>query len=173
MLVRIAIWRIAFCLALLGGAVAPLLLAAPAYAVTMEDVRQALAEKRSFDAFQYLKELAEAGNAEAQYELAGFYHWGRIASADFTKARQWYERAAKQGNVDAMLGLAVIYGHGQGVPQDKAASYRWLVLASSQHLDPEEAARIASARDDLATHLNSQQIEAALAQARSFVPKPE
>ena len=165
--------RIAICLALLGGAMAPLMMAAPAYAVTMDDVRSAIAEKRPFDAFQYLKELAEAGNPEAQYELGGFYHWGRVGSADFAKARQWYERAAKQGNVDAMLGLAVIHGHGQGVPQDKAASYRWLVLASSQHLAPEDAARIASARDDLAKHLTAQQIEAALAEARSFTPKPE
>lgn len=165
--------RILICLALLGGTAAPFLMAAPAYAVTMEDVRRALIEKRSFDAFQYLLELAEAGNAEAQYELGGFYHWGRITAADFTKARTWYERAAKQGNVDAMLGLAVIYGHGQGVPQDKAASFRWLVLASGQHLAPEDAARVASARDDLAKHLTAQQIEAALAEARSFAPRPE
>jgi TPR repeat protein len=165
--------RILICLTLLGGAGAPFFMAAPAYAVTMEDVRTALLEKRSFDAFQYLLRLAEAGNAEAQYELGGFYHWGRITAADFTKARTWYERAAEQGNVDAMLGLAVIYGHGQGVPQDKAISYRWLVLASSQHLAPEEAARIASARDDLAKHLTAQQIEAALAEARSFLPRPE
>ena len=165
--------RILICVALIGGAAAPLLVAAPAHAVTMEDVRKALAEKRSFDAFQYLKELAEAGNPEAQYELGGFYHWGRISAADFTKARQWYERAAKQGNADAMLGLAVIYGHGQGVPQNKAASYRWLVLASGQRLAPEDAARIASARDDLARQLTAEQIEAALAEARSFVPKPE
>src|SRR5215510_2475581 len=167
--VRSAICRIVVCMVLLVGAV----VTAPAYAVTMNDVRQALEEKRSFDAFQYLKELAQAGNAEAQYELGGFYHWGKIASADFGKARQWYERAAKQGNTDAMLGLAVIYGHGQGVPQDKAASYRWLVLASSQHLSPEDAARVAAARDDLAKHLTPQQIDAALAEARTFVPKPE
>jgi TPR repeat protein len=165
--------RLLICLALLGGAMAPFMVAAPAYAVTMEDVRKAIAEKRPFDAFQDLKELAETGNPEAQYELGGFYHWGRVSSADFAKARQWYERAAKQGNTDAMLGLAVIYGHGQGVPQDKAASFRWLVLASSQHLSPEDAARVAAARDDLAKHLTAQQIEAALAEARTFVPKPE
>ena len=53
------------------------------------------------------------------------------------------------------------------------AAYRWLVLASSQHLAPEDAARIADARDDLAKHLTAQQINAALAEARSFVPKPE
>jgi len=165
--------RIAICLALLGGAMAPFMVTAPAYAVTMDDVRKALAEKRPFDAFQDLKELAETGNPEAQYELGGFYHWGKVAAADFTKARQWYERSAKQGSADAMLGLAVIYGAGQGVPQDKAASYRWLVLASSQHLAPEDAARISAARDDLAKHLTAQQIEGALAEARSFVPKPE
>jgi TPR repeat protein len=165
--------RIAICLALVGGAMAPFMATAPAYAVTMEDVRKAITEKRPFDAFQDLKELAEAGNPEAQYELGGFYHWGKVAAADFTKARHWYERAAMQGNTDAMLGLAVMYGHGQGVPQDKAAAYRWLVLASSQHLEPQDAARIAAARDDLATHLTAQQIEAALAEARSFVPKPE
>jgi hypothetical protein len=165
--------RIAICLALLGGVTAPLAMAVPAHAATMEDVRQAMAEKRPFDAFQYLQELAESGNPEAQYELGGFYHWGRVGATDYAKARTWYERAAKQGKVDAMLGLAVIYGHGQGVPQDKAASYRWLVLASSQHLEPQDAARIASARDELAQHLTAQQIEAALAEARSFVPRPE
>jgi Sel1 repeat len=165
--------RIVICLMMLAGCAVPMWTAAPAVAATMEDVRQAIAEKRSFDAFQYLQELAEAGNAEAQYELGGFYHWGRVAAANFTKARQWYERAAKQGNADAMLGLAVLYGHGQGVPQDKVASYRWLVLASGQHLPPEDAARIADARDDLARHLTPEQIEGALAEARSFTPRPE
>ncbi|HEV8388731.1 MAG TPA: tetratricopeptide repeat protein [Dongiaceae bacterium] len=166
--------RILICLALLGGAAMPFWMATPAFAVTMEDVRKAVAEKRMFDAFQDLLELANTGDPVAEYELGGFYHWGNVGPADFTKARTWYERAAKQGNVDAMLGLAVIYGAGQGVPQDKAASYRWLVLASSQHnLPPDDAARIASARDDLAKHLTPEQVDAALAEARSFVPKPE
>ncbi len=165
--------RILICLTLLAGGVTPLWMAPPALAATMEDVRKALAEKRMFDAFQDLHELAQTGDPLAQYELGGFYHWGKIAAADFAKARTWYERAAKQGNADAMLGLAVIYGAGQGVAQDKAASYRWLVLASSQHLPPEDAARIASARDDLAQDLTPEQIEAALAEARSFVPRPE
>lgn len=165
--------RILICLALLASGAAPLWTAAPAAAATMEDVRAAIADKRMFDAFQDLMELAQAGDPVAQYELAGFYHGGYVGPKDFDKARTWYERAAKQGNADAMLGLAVIYGFGQGVQQDKAASYRWLVLASSQHLSPEDAARIAAARDDLAKHLTPEQIEGALAEARSFVPRPE
>jgi hypothetical protein len=72
-----------------------------------------------------------------------------------------------------MLGLAGMYGHGQGVAQDKVTAYRWLVLASSQHLDEKSAAIVAGARDELGTHLTAEQIEAALAEARSFVAKPE
>lgn len=165
--------RIAICLALLGGALAPFTVAAPAYAVTMDDVRKAIAEKRPFDAFNYLQELAPAGDPEAQFRLGDMYRWGDVGSANFEKALYWYTRAAKQGNLDAMLGLAGMYGHGQGVPQDKVAAYRWLILASSQHLDERAAAIVAGARDDLGSTLTAQQIEAALAEARSFVPRPE
>ncbi|HEY3144823.1 MAG TPA: tetratricopeptide repeat protein [Dongiaceae bacterium] len=167
------LFRILICLALLGGAVAPLSMAAPALAVTMKDVHKAITEKRSFDAFQDLLELAPAGEPEAQFMLGDMYRWGDIGSANFEKALYWYTRAANQGNVDAMLGLAGMYGHGQGVTQDKGAAYRWLVLASSQHLDEKSAGIVAGARDDLGKHLTPEQIEAALAEARSFVPKPE
>ncbi|MGH6890788.1 MAG: tetratricopeptide repeat protein [Dongiaceae bacterium] len=165
--------RILICLTLLAGCAAPLWLAPPAFAATMEDVRKAMAEKRMFDAYQDLLELAQTGDPVAQYELGGFYHYGRVSAVNFEKARAWYERAAKQGNAYAMLGLAAMYGNGEGVEQDKAAAYRWLVLASSQHLDPEAAATVASTRDYLGQQLTPEQIEAALAEARSFVPRPE
>jgi TPR repeat protein len=164
------LFRILLCLGLLGASAA---VAVSASAVTMDDVNKAIAEKRSFDAFQDLLELAPAGNPEAQFKLGDIYRWGDIGAANFEKALYWYGRAAKQGNVDAMLGLAGMYGHGQGVAQDKAAAYRWLVLASTQHLDPKSAAIVAGARDDLGKNLSPDQIEAALAEARSFVPKPE
>lgn len=167
------LFRILIGLALLGGAAAPFWTATPAFAVTMEDVRKAIAEKRSFDAFQDLQDLAPAGDPVAQFTLGDMYRWGDVGPANFEKALYWYTRSAKQGNVDAMLGLAGMYGHGQGVTQDKAAAYRWLVLASSQHLDEKSAAIVAGARDDLGKHLTAGQIEAALAEARSFAPKPE
>jgi TPR repeat protein len=147
--------------------------AAPAFAATMDDVRLAIKEQRMFDAFQDLSDLAETGDPVAQYELAGFYHYGRVGPVNFDKARQWYERSAKQGNSDAMLGLAVIYGFGQGVPQDKQAAFRWLVIAGTQHLDAAGAEKVASTRDSLAAGLTPDQIEAALAEARAFTPRPE
>ena len=157
------------CLSLALG----LAFATPALAVTMDDVRLAIKEQRMFDAFQDLTELAEAGDPVAQYELAGFYHYGRVGPVNFDKARTWYERSAKQGNPDAMLGLAVIHGFGQGVPQDKQAAFRWLVIAGTQHLDAAGAEKVATTRDKLAEGLSPEQIEAALAEARAFVPRPE
>lgn len=147
--------------------------ATPALAATMDDVRLAIKEQRMFDAFQDLTDLAETGDPVAQYELAGFYHYGRVGPANFDKARNWYERSAKQGNTDAMLGLAVIYGFGQGVPQDKQAAFRWLVIAGTQNLDATGAEKVASSRDALAAGLTPAQIDAALAEARAFTPKPE
>jgi hypothetical protein len=161
--------RKSLCLSLALG----LAFATPALAVTMDDVRLAIKEQRMFDAYQDLTELAEAGDPVAQYELAGFFHYGRVGPVNFDKARLWYERAAKQGNPDAMLGLAVIHGFGQGVPQDKQAAFRWLVIAGTQHLDADGAEKVASSRDKLAEGLSPEQIEAALAEARAFVPKPE
>lgn len=146
---------------------------APALAATMEDVRKAIAEQRLFDAYQDLQDLAENGDPVAQYELAGFHHYGRVGPVNFEKARMWYERSAKQGNTDAMLGLAVIYGFGQGVPQDKKVAFRWLVIAGTQNMTPIDAGKVASTRDQLAAGMTPEEIEAALAEARAFTPRPE
>lgn len=140
----------------------------------MAEVHKALAEDRLFDAFRELLDLAKEGNPEAQYELAGFYHYGRVGAANFPKARDWYQRAANQGNVDAMIGLAVMNGKGLGAPADKKTADKWLIIAgNSQKLSPDAAAKVASARADLEQDLTPAEITAATAEAQSFVPKPE
>ncbi|HVJ43101.1 MAG TPA: tetratricopeptide repeat protein [Dongiaceae bacterium] len=145
-----------------------------AFAEDMAGVRQALAEDRLFDAFRALHDLAKEGNPEAQYELAGFYHYGRVGAADFSKARDWYQRAANQGNVDAMIGLAVMNGKGLGAPADKKTADKWLIIAiNSQKLSPDAAAKVASARADLEQDLTPADIAAATAEAQAFTPKPE
>jgi uncharacterized protein len=163
--------------ALAGGAViASVLLAlAPAsLAADMAEIRKLIAQDQMFDAFRELMPLAQSGNAEAQYELAGFYHWGTVGAANFTKARQWYERSAKQGNADAMIGLAVMNGAGQGGPVDRREAVKWLVIASTQQsLPPDEAETVNRKRDEFAEGLSSQDMEKILAESRSFVPKPE
>ncbi len=161
-------WRGLFFAGALLLAIAP-----PCLAADMEDVRRALAEQRYFDAFADLQDLATGGNSEAQFELAGFHHYGRIGSANFQKALNWYTRAANQGNADAMIGLAVLYGHGQGVTRDTAIAYRWLAIANLQQLGPETQQRVAMALNDLRVDLSQQQVSAAEKAAREFNPKPE
>lgn len=139
----------------------------------MADVEKAIADQHYWDAFQDLMPLAEAGNAQAQYELAGFYHWGRVGAANFDKARKWYDRSARQGNVDAMVGLAIMNATGQGGPVDRQAAVKWLVIASSQRLPADSAAKIAATRDELAQGIPPKDMETILAEARSFAPTPE
>src|SRR5690606_15490004 len=65
------------------------------------------------------REAAEAGNAEAQYQLALLYYLGRGGIAeDHAAAAEWFGRAAKQGHAKATMRLGDLYAKGQGVPQD-------------------------------------------------------
>ena len=64
--------------------------------------------------------LAEAGNAEAQNNLAVLYHQGLGVEQDYEKSRQWYEKAAAAGNGTAQFNLATAYAEGLGVKADLA-----------------------------------------------------
>lgn len=155
-------------------AIALLGLSPAALAADMAEVHKAINEDRLFDAFRELADLAKQGNPEAQYELAGFYHWGRVGAANFPKARDWYQRSANQGNVDAMIGLAVMNGYGQGGPVDKRTAVKWLMIASdSQKLSQGDATKIAQKRDQLAQDLSPADLSTATAEAHAFQPKLE
>lgn len=163
-----------FFLGLAAAAMLSLAHPQPARADGMADVHKAIGEDRMFDAFRELLDLAKAGNPEAQYELGGFYHWGRVGAADFTKARTWYQRSANQGNPDAMIGLAVMNGYGQGGPVDRKTAVKWLMIASnSQSLSPDAAATITKKRDELAEDLSPADLATATADAKAFQAKPE
>jgi|SRR5260221_3633327 len=145
-------------------------LPAAAIAADMNDVHQAINEGHLFDAFQDLLPLAKQGNPEAQYELAGFYHWGRVGAANFTKARDWYQRSANQGNTDAMIGLAIMYAAGNGGPVDKRTAAKWLIIADdTQKLAPS----VAEWRDQLADTLTPDALAAVTTEAKAFKAKPE
>ena len=45
-----------------------------------------------------LEKKAEAGDAEAQYDLGWMYDWGESVKQDYEKAASWYEKAADQGS---------------------------------------------------------------------------
>jgi localization factor PodJL len=81
---------------------------------------------------QALRELADAGNAAAQYELATRYAEGRLMPRDFKLAADWYEKAAVRGLGPAQYRLGSLYEKGIGVTRDLARAKDWYEKAANQ-----------------------------------------
>lgn len=73
----------------------------------------------------FVKKMAEAGDAEMQCVLAEMYSDGKGVRQNYVEARRWYEKAAMQGCVEAQYNLGVLYIQGQGVRQDKRMAKEW------------------------------------------------
>jgi hypothetical protein len=93
-------------------------------------------------AFLVWQRAAEAGNAQAELELAGFYDpLNQPPVAGFTpdgaRAADWYERAALAGLPEAQrkFGLLLAKG-GAGLAADPAKARSWLEQAAAQN-DPD------------------------------------
>ena len=85
-------------------------------------------------ALETLHRTAEAGNAEAQYELGRAYEMGEGVSEDDAEAVRWYRMAAEQGEALAQFNLGLMYANGRGVLKDEAEAVRWFRLAAEQGL---------------------------------------
>jgi len=83
-------------------------------------------------ALQQWLPLAEAGSAEAQFNLGLIYANGRGVDPDVATAAGWYERAARQGFARAQYNLASLYDAGDGIPRDPLLTYVWFKLAAGQ-----------------------------------------
>ena len=90
-------------------------------AVHRGDFKKALAE---------LMPLAQAGDAEAQYNIGRMYAYGRGVPQDDAKAMDWYRKSATQGHLWAINNIGRLYENGLGVTQDDAAAVQWYRLAA-------------------------------------------
>ena len=79
-----------------------------------------------------LRELAEAGDAEAQTEFGERYEHGRGAAQDDRAAVSWFRRAAEQGHPSGQAALGFMYATGRGVAQDHAEAVHWFRRAADQ-----------------------------------------
>ena len=90
------------------------------------------------EAFLVWRAAAEAGNPQAELEVAGFYDPIQQPKAGFppdgARAADWYERAALAGNAEAQrkYGLLLAKG-GAGLPADPAKARTWLQQAAAQN----------------------------------------
>jgi TPR repeat protein len=85
-----------------------------------------LIETQEFDkAVPILKQAAELGNAESQYNLGYCYQAGIGVEKNSKKAIEWYSKSAEQGWNDGLYAMMMAYGSGHGVQQDfnKAFSF--------------------------------------------------
>src|SRR5579863_8487504 len=73
-----------------------------------------------------LREIAYAGNVNAQVQLGVIYLTGDGVPKDDAEALKWLQKAADQDNALAERYLAEMYFKGRGVPADIAQAARWL-----------------------------------------------
>ena len=82
------------------------------------------------EAGEWLRKAAEAGIAEAQYQLGTLYQSGRLAGQDPTNTVFWFEKAAGQRHVAALYSLGSMYGTGRGVTRDSQVAVRYFRQAA-------------------------------------------
>ncbi len=79
-----------------------------------------------------IQKKANAGDAEAQYNLGMCYANGVGIARDEAEAVKWYAKSAEQGLANAQNNLSVCYAKGDGVARDDAAAVKWFRLATEQ-----------------------------------------
>ena len=110
------------------GAIMAALIVAPLPAQTVKSGIDQWQSGNYVDAVAIWRPLAEAGDADAQFNLGQAYRLGRGMPTNVAESQKWFERAAAQGHVDAetTLGL-LLYQNG-----DQASGLKWLKLAADQ-----------------------------------------
>ncbi|WP_455203801.1 tetratricopeptide repeat protein [Kaarinaea lacus] len=75
---------------------------------------------------------AEAGNAEAQYDVGEMYERGRGVLKDAGKAFEWYLKSAQQGNEKAAYRAGLAYLKGKGTEKEHSKAFKWLSIAADK-----------------------------------------
>jgi len=118
------------------------LLLLSAMAQAAEPVDQRFSHTVYLQPYSKLRQAAEQGDAEAQYDLGYLYYkagvdpkiTGIIQSDKL--AAQWYRRAALQGHSRAQYNMAVLHLQGHGVDRDPVEAYAWLLQSSASGHEP-------------------------------------
>ena len=79
-----------------------------------------------------VKELADKGDAAAQYEMGARYAEGRLVARDSAAAVGWFEKAAAHGQAQAQYRLGAIYEKGIGALRDVAKARDYYAKAAEQ-----------------------------------------
>ncbi len=81
-------------------------------------------------ALREFRQLADQGDASAQYALGVMHMEGRGVSQDNSEAVRWFWKSAVQGNGEAEYNLGFMHYHGLGVRQGYAEAAKWFMKAA-------------------------------------------
>ena len=79
-----------------------------------------------------IRQCADSGDADAQYELGKMYMDGDGVPRDYDEAVRWFRRAADQGHAGGQNGLGWAHSYGKGVSQDYKKAAKLYRLAADQ-----------------------------------------
>ena len=128
--------------------------------------REELFEKTNTGDISATKELADQGDADAQFNLGVMYYKGQGVPQDCAEAMKWYRLAADQGVARAQEMLGWMHYFGEGVPQDYTEAYAWLSIAATGG-----DAEVVAARDRLASKLTPEELPKAQKRATELFEK--
>jgi uncharacterized protein len=87
------------------------------------------------EAERYLRLAANAGDANAQLDLAHVYWDGILRPADYPETLKWLRLAAAQHHPIAEINLGELYFLGHGVPQNDSIAAGWFKKAADDAFD--------------------------------------
>lgn len=90
------------------------------------------ADTKSKTKIEELREKAERGDAQAQYDLGQAYDLARGVERNYREAAQWYLKSANQGHRGAQFSLGYFYEYGQGVHIDLEEAVMWYQKSAAQ-----------------------------------------
>lgn len=84
--------------------------------------------------FQKMLADAEAGDAEAQFQVAWLFLNGEGTAPNPEEAAKWYRKAADQGHTKAQVAMGWAFLSGtMGLSQDEAEAKKWCLKAAEQN----------------------------------------
>jgi TPR repeat protein len=127
---------------LLAGVLFVFLSLGAAAAQDLATAMEAVHNQDYVSAYKIFKDLAEQGNAEAQYNLGILLRGGKGVTEDVSQAVQWFEKAANQGLPQAQYELGNAYEFGTGVKQSYPSAAKWYKKAA-EHGNPSAQTNLA------------------------------
>jgi len=117
---------------LFAGLVAAATMGGVAAAGPFEDGLAAAQKGDYSTALRVWRQLADRGDADAQYNLGVMFNNGDGVAQNYSEALKWHRKAADQGNGNAQFNLGLMYDRGRGMTQNYTEAAKWYRLAADQ-----------------------------------------